>query len=383
MPVRSGKRLDWLDAAKWGSMAIVLVSHTIGFNYWRWNGFLAYIDVFTLPVFWIAAGFTSRPDFSLKKRFRSLMLPYGVITAICLIYSLIFHTEKVTTDAIIGIFFARFQLTPVMPEPHRYMMEICNSVLWFLPSMFTGYVLLKFIFRFGRLISQAIVTLCMFAVTFLFPYLPVLLPWSIDTAFFIAPLMWVGSLMRRYDLFSRFSWRLLLISLICYAVLLPWGGSCGFFIRSFGSYYPGCFFTAIFGSVAWYELFLAFQGRKEIRFLARLNRQVVWIYGLQILFFDMIFTFTPIINEVLWGTMLIAYESVIAMVCGFGFGELWDMGKKIASRSVRKANYGNANAIIGFEYEINLHNPGQMAPGKTLEKPSELRREMESDFREV
>ena len=76
-------RLQFIDGAKGFALICVMLGHTEG------GAVVTYIDNMLLPVFWVAAGYTSHPDFRISRRFRSLLLPYLFMSLACLIFMLL------------------------------------------------------------------------------------------------------------------------------------------------------------------------------------------------------------------------------------------------------------------------------------------------------
>lgn len=320
--VSAPKRLVWLDAAKFVGLILVAMWHLYHFEYWRFNSIVKFVGLFSLGMFWVASGFMTRTDFSLKRKFLTLMVPYVIMDLLCIAYMSWATPEKVTSKIFLGIFYARMYISEELYPSYHSMMTLINGVLWFLPSLFTGYLLLKVIYQFKRLRTQGLVALAMFGVTFLIPYIPILLPWSLDVAFFAAPLMWLGHVARRFKVFEKFNWKILLISWTFYTLLAISMKIPEFYISEMGEYYPLSFFGIIFGAAGWFELFLLLEYAKINRWLARFSRWQMWIYGLQIPMFH--YAMTLPFRSMLWGTLLMAWQLGFAIAGGCLFGWFYD-----------------------------------------------------------
>ena len=185
-------RLQFIDGAKGFALICVMLGHTEG------GAVVTYIDNMLLPVFWVAAGYTSHPDFRISRRFRSLLLPYLFMSPACLIFMLLVNPASVGMRSMIGILYSRFKLFPFADAADSFrMMNIDNSVLWFLTSMFTAYCLFRLLLDIRCDRNRILGAIACVAVGYVYPYIPLLLPWSLDTAFFIAPLMLGGNMVRR------------------------------------------------------------------------------------------------------------------------------------------------------------------------------------------
>lgn len=297
-------RIEWLDAAKIVALICLIVTHTES------HGVMEDINIFLLPVFWVGAGYTSIHGFSLRRRFRKIIVPYFVMTAICVVYTAIatpyWHWSK---RMLLGILYARYEIFPGSPDVANILLMLANnSVLWFLPSLFTAYALLKVILMSsGKIGYQGVIAAIMMLLSVvIFPRLPILLPWSLDTALFIAPMMWCGTMLRRSKVLDSFSLKLLLLALSIFLISNHYAGGTNYSIRLMGHNYPASFLTAVSGSIVWYELFILLRRTKVIEMLSCLNSQALYIFGLQLIFlsftltvftcFDIALVYAPIVQ---------------------------------------------------------------------------------------
>ena len=106
-----------------------------------------------------------------------------------------------------------------------------NQPLWFLTSLFVSFLLVRLTQCIGR---QKLVAFGFLLFAYGATFLPVLLPWSIDTAFLTALLIMAGMEMRRYDMMRRLNWTHLLGITIVYAVLTYLCGSVNLSVRDYG-----------------------------------------------------------------------------------------------------------------------------------------------------
>lgn len=315
------KRIEWLDVAKFVALLITIFFHFQHYDGWRWHTITEFCAVMTLPVFWVAGGYTTRTDFSLWHKFRSLMVPYAVMSVLCVLYQIWAAPDHLSLNTLIGVLYARFYIVGGQ-ESYYGVFMLYNGVLWFLPSFFCGYALLKLIYLIKRLHWQALAAAVCVGVTFLFPYFPILLPWGADMAFFIAPLMWLGHLLRRFRLLERFNWMIFLACAVCYTLLVPLCTGMSYFTSELGANYPCGFFAAFLGTVAWLELFLLLKDTAAARYGSIVARRQMWIYGLQMIFIDLCFEL--VIPQYLWGTLLMLYQLLAVLVGGWAAGWLYD-----------------------------------------------------------
>jgi len=275
----SRRRLLFVDGAKGFALICVMLGHTAG------GGLVSYIDNFLLPVFWLAAGFTSRLDFSLRRKFRSLIVPYLLMSAVCLLFTAVQSTSSIGWLSLLGIIYSRFSLLPFDDYgAHLVLMNLNNSVLWFLTSLFTAYCFFYVILHCGRLRWQAIASAAFVACGYFYQYIPILLPWSIDTALFIAPLMWCGHMLRRCGVLERYGWRLLLVAIPLYALCNAFAGPSNYSVRLMGDCYPASFGCGVTGAVALLIIFRSLERTYITRAFALLNAKALYIFGLQLIF---------------------------------------------------------------------------------------------------
>ena len=158
--------------------------------------------------------------------------------------------------SMIGILYSRFKLFPFADAADSFrMMNIDNSVLWFLTSMFTAYCLFRLLLDIRCDRNRILGAIACVAVGYVYPYIPLLLPWSLDTAFFIAPLMLGGNMVRRYGILEHYGWKLLLLSVPAYMACNYFAGATNYSIREMGVLYPASFGCGLFGAVALFVLF--------------------------------------------------------------------------------------------------------------------------------
>ncbi|HCI25159.1 MAG TPA: hypothetical protein DFK11_11685 [Lachnospiraceae bacterium] len=126
--------------------------------------------------------------------------------------------------AIIGIFYSRYALYPLNESENVLFLQIGNSPLWFLTSMFIGCMLFYVIMEIARdsMIKTWLCYVGLIVITILFQSFPVLLPWSIDTAFLTAWFMLIGYNMKKKFLKRYSIFYIALVSIIYTWMLLEW-----------------------------------------------------------------------------------------------------------------------------------------------------------------
>lgn len=315
-------RLAYVDAGKCFALLCMVIGHTEA------SQCTDFIDNARLPFFWLMAGFTSRPSFSLSKRFRVLMRGYVIMTIICLLASLLLLRLPFSADSLWGILYARARLysTSFIDSASGVeqvsLMEYSNSVLWFLPSLVTGYALFKLILaitnrwiRLGACVGSLVV------LQFLMKC-PILLPWSIDIAFFVAPMMMAGYWLRESKWMERYPVYCAVLGLATYALLNPAVGFTNYSLREFGNLAPwGAFACSLPGGIGLAAIFRMLDNTSPIRFMAHLDLEALYIFGLQLVFFGISFA---IASRLGWNLpSLVVLQLTLAVAGGYVTGKIF------------------------------------------------------------
>ena len=123
----------------------------------------------------------------LVKRFKRLLVPY-IFYGLSLNFLLFVYlylknniSASLISERITGLLYSRYSLLPLGTEDNIYFLGIC-SPMWFLTALFVASVLaIPFFYANSK---QEKLLICFYAaVTFLLNGVPILLPWSLDTAF--------------------------------------------------------------------------------------------------------------------------------------------------------------------------------------------------------
>lgn len=198
-------RKGYLDIAKAIGIIIVLINH-IGLNLGSFNG---YLGAFYVSEFFFLAGMTfhvkeeKASDF-VKRKAKRLLLPYCGYSVFYLLWYVLRTgmagalTLQDFMRKLSGCVYARNYLF-VHREEKLYLMEIMNAPMWFLPALFVS---LCIYYGFSRYLGEkrGYGVVASLVTGILLHYLcPVLLPWSIDTALIMQPLLWAGERLAKID----------------------------------------------------------------------------------------------------------------------------------------------------------------------------------------
>lgn len=281
------QRLDYIDIAKGIGIILVVCSHTI------YPELMYYTSAFFVPVFFFCSGFTSsKKEIGIKENFirhaLKLLKPYLVFSILLMLF---FHDFSLR--AIFGIFYSRYCLYPFGTEPDIvHFMIVGNYPMWFLTCMVVAYLLYEIILYYPKY-QYHLATVYLIA-AILMQYLPILLPWSIDTAPLMAIIIYYGTQVRKYfpDIFSsRVPNTLVIISLVTYLLLIPFCQDINISVREYG--------TSIFT-----YLLAALTGSILVTWLSRLIQGTIIGKGLQQIGIHSLTIFCIEIPFILWGKQL-------------------------------------------------------------------------------
>lgn len=199
-------RKGYLDIAKAIGIIIVLINHIE----LQLGGANRFLGVFFVSEFFMLSGMTFRikegetlKNFAGKKAKR-LLLPYVLYS---LFYLAWYSLRSVASGAFAlsdllkkaaGCLYARTYLFPAR-EDKVYLMEIMNAPMWFLPALFICLVVYYMLNKYlGDKKKWGV--LAVFLLSMVSHYaVPILLPWSIDIALAMMPLLYAGEKLAATD----------------------------------------------------------------------------------------------------------------------------------------------------------------------------------------
>ena len=233
------QRLDFIDIAKGIGILFVICSHS------RCNELMWFAWAFFMPLFFILSGYTYHyKEISLlkmvKKKAQRLLVPYFFTNFVLVVILAILG--KVSIQNIIGIFYSRYY---IIPNDYSLFHWWCAPT-WFLTALFIAYILV-FLTK-GKKNAEIICIPFFILITYGFCQLPILLPWSIDTAFIFASYILTGLLLRRYDFF-QLSWKLAIPIGFLYLIIIHYDGNINYSIRILGNDPTMTFLAGIMGSI--------------------------------------------------------------------------------------------------------------------------------------
>lgn len=273
-------RALWLDMAKAIMLVPAVLEHTEASFICEWS------DNMMLPVFWLAGGMMTRPDFSVRRKALRLVVPYLLMSILCLAFSLCQRPGEVGWWQLLGIAYGRFSLwNAPISEVNPVLMNVSNSVLWFLPSFFVSYLVFGLLVRVrGKWNNVMAVTACL-ALTWLMELLPLRLPWSLDTAPAFGAVIYCGRLLTLSGWLEKKAWMVALAGLGAYVVANELTGVTNVSLGDFGNSIWLWFPAAVCGSAGFIALCRLAGDSWLSRSIAWFNRGALFIFGMQLVFY--------------------------------------------------------------------------------------------------
>lgn len=242
------KRLEYVDIAKGIGIVLVVCSHTDALGLmWLFMGMF-------VPIFYFCSGYTSSTKGTFKesiwKRFRKLFIPYLFFNL--LLFCVFRHFS---IREFVGVFYSRYCLYPLDVTPNIKFLTSGNYPMWFLTSMIVTYLLFYLIVYYEHYKQYIICSYVLLSLGFI--SCPILLPWSIDTAFLTALFMYMGMMVRKYGWIQTAAWKVLLM-LLLYIGIHCLAGDMNLSVRMYGTSVFMYFILGTIGSfiVLWGSIFL-------------------------------------------------------------------------------------------------------------------------------
>lgn len=312
------KRLEYVDIAKGIGIVLVVCSHSDALDLmWLMMGMF-------VPVFYFCSGYTYSKRGSLrecmKKRFRKLFVPYLFFNILMFCAFMHFSMREV-----VGLFYSRYCLYPLDVSPNIKFLTSGNYPMWFLTSMIVSYLFFYLILYYDKikiwlLLGYAIITIVL-------TKCPLLLPWSVDTAFLTALFMYLGMVARNKNCITAKPWQVGLIAL-SYIGLQIIGGDINLSVRMYGTSVIIYFVLGCFGSfcVLWGSKYL--EGTLVGKVLLALGQHSLTIFCVQMFFIvwakDLFQLFFPHLSM---GYMVGFLEILLALLGGWIVSRFLHMNK--------------------------------------------------------
>lgn len=271
--ILSSKRLEWLDAIKGIGILLIMACHA---------GLLPRISFLLtagyISIFFVASGYTYKAKDSFKeeisKRCKRLLFPYFFWVSLSLVMLYVLNIKQNILSGIYGMLYSRYSLYFGMETPNDVLLLpfTGNTPPWFLTGLFVALMFMYFLRRANTIL---IVIFCI-ALSMIAVYIPVLLPWSIDTALIGTLQIYTGIQIRGGQLKTINKWSTFLMMVCFYLVLLAFDRTNNISVRIYGNHEPMSVITYTLIGVIEFSLmryvFKLFESRKVVRWLAEIGR---------------------------------------------------------------------------------------------------------------
>lgn len=209
---KTEERIAWIDFAKFLGILFVLMMHAD-----LKIPFISHLGgTFYVSIFFVLAGYTYQPKQEpfgcfLKRKAKRLLLPYFGYNAFLYLFFFVKDyilsgagiTEGTLTEAlrrVFGILYSRNSVYLPNSVFDVNIMTILNSPTWFLTALFVSSVLFEIFYRICGTDWKkiAVDNVLIMAIGICIVYIsPILLPWSLDSAFIFEIFIGVGYVLRK------------------------------------------------------------------------------------------------------------------------------------------------------------------------------------------
>lgn len=247
------KRLEWLDVAKGIAIILVVVGHSSIFSFIKTHSYNPAINYFYLllqlgfasymAAFYFFSGYTYKQHTgTITKKLKRLLIPYAFWGCFYLLITWAFlgihdgFSFSTFFRPAWGLLYSRFSLFPIDQANSYTLFPLGANPLWFLTSLCTSYILFLLLLQSKkRIIYIALLVI----LTVAFSFLPILLPWSLDTAPAGALFIYAGYMIKNLKLFDTSIRRLFALAVIVipfYIILTSFNGAINMSIREYGKF---------------------------------------------------------------------------------------------------------------------------------------------------
>ena len=265
-------RLEFIDITKGIGIFLVISSHAYG-------QFMSWALPFYIPIFYIVSGYCTSHPIRLRTKFKRLIIPYFFFSFI-----LLSMNKSLVVLDYIGMLYSRWCIYPLGSDSNIYMLRSGNGPLWFLTSMFVSYIFFYFI---QRSCKPILILFCYISITYLISFLPILLPWSIDTAFLMATFIYLGVIIRKNHLLNRLNPKWLIGLTLLYIVFRYNCGYINLSVRIYGRSLITLIPTAVLGSAILMKISYYIDGCFIGKIISTIGRHSLSIFCLHIPFISM------------------------------------------------------------------------------------------------
>ena len=219
------KRIDFIDIARALAMIFIVLGHTIVHNgnlYW----FYKLLYSFHVILFFIISGYiyidsNTNKEF-IKKKFKTLMIPYFIFSILFLIPYFIFGMEVNNTMNANGSTNILILIKEIIYGIAYNGSLKQNTSLWFLPALFTTETIYKLInnIEIFKKQNSYIKILILLVISFISTRINIVLPWGINTALTLMVFFQIGNTIKKENILNKIKNSFLLKLLLTITVII-------------------------------------------------------------------------------------------------------------------------------------------------------------------
>lgn len=189
-------RYSWIDILRAFGIVAVIMCHT---SFPGLQKFFA--GPFEVTIFFFISGYLSvkneypKLGCFLKKKIKSLLVPYLFFSVIWIIYDLFFLLVD-----------GNFSVKKVLLVVISYLIQIRMKPIWFLACLFFSEILVYFILKItnNNLLALTIISVTIIVASFIYyTYIKKPLPWNVDLCLVSIPLMLIGAIVKKENIIEK------------------------------------------------------------------------------------------------------------------------------------------------------------------------------------
>lgn len=238
MESKYNTRIEWIDAVKGIGIILVMLSHSCGVPFLE-----NYLIAGFIPLFFLSSGLTLKREFSYDKlgqKSKRLLYPYFIYGFFIISFMFVkSQSFNYLLKCVWALLYSRYCLFPLGSENNVALLESgYNAPFWFLTAMCCAILWTFWYLKIKKLTLKIICILVYSVLTFICSRLPILLPWSLDTSFFMALFIILGVELKDcfFCFLQKHTWNIIVLAivLLLYFPLVSCNGIVNLSVRIYG-----------------------------------------------------------------------------------------------------------------------------------------------------
>ena len=291
----------------------------------------SYITPYYIALFFVISGYFYKENSNNRAlKLGNIYLKY---TLFLFLVSLLTQSEHWVHN-LLGALYGRYCFFPYYEEPNVILLTMSNHPLWFLLGLLLATLALGILLPkldTGR--KRVIVLIMLLIISWGLTYLPILLPWSMDTVSVFVMFMLVGYWMNYYSIFplfyqTRYKYIIFAVLGIFYWILKKADRNINLAVREYGMSIGGgqnklenvimCFLIGVIGSFLCIVVCNVIKNFFIGKLFAVVGRHTIPILGLHVFLYDIVSNVFPMydgINNLQYKAMICLVNVLIIIVC--------------------------------------------------------------------